>query len=109
MIVRCEGNVEWTAFLDPETERWIGTCPPLGLAAEGETWQELTTDAYAAMELLLRHLMTTGELESFLRDNGWHCERPIPQGVPPQEVTFDIPAWIIPTAAPPEQRVGSRC
>lgn len=102
MIVRCDFKVQWSAFRDPETGYWIGECPPLGLVAEGETWAELSADALAAMQLLLHHLLGTGELSRFLDEKGWHCEG-LPVGESRENVTFDIPAWIVPQAGPSAQ------
>jgi hypothetical protein len=99
-VVRCEGQVVWTAFRDPASGRWVGVCEPLKLATEAETWAELQAESYDALLLLLRDLMETGELEAFLKEHGWRCEGPLPLDVPASEVVFDLPAPILFSPAP---------
>src|SRR5437867_10924108 len=94
-IVRCEGQVVWTAFRDPASERWVAVCEPLKLTTEANTWPELQAEAYEALLLLLRDLLETGELPEFLSEHGWRCEGPLPLDVPASEVLFDLPAPIL--------------
>ena len=57
MIVRLDGVVEWSAFRDPESERWVGVCPALNLVVEGQTWSEMQAEANEALLLLMRELL----------------------------------------------------
>lgn len=93
MIVRCEGQVDWTAFLDAASGRWIGVCPALNLAAEGETWSELQAEANDALVQLMHELLEAGELAQFLSAHGWRAE--VPPDVRASDVVIDIPAPFI--------------
>lgn len=96
MIVRCEGTVEWTAERDPASGRWVGVCDELNLATEADTWRDLQVEVSEAMTLFLRDLLQHGELRRFLLEHDWECDI-VPDDVPPQDVVFDVPAWMIPS------------
>lgn len=98
-VVRCEAQVAWAAFRDPDSGRWVGVCHDLNLTVEGSTWADLQIEANEALLLLLRDLFETGELDQFLTAHHWRCEPP-PHGTAPGDVIFDVPATITPTTAP---------
>ena len=90
-IVRVEArNIIWQGFQDPETGTWIGVCKALNLNAAGDTFQELQACANDAMALLFADLLKDGELQEFLRVNGWSLGTPLP--APGTLTQFDIPA-----------------
>jgi len=91
VIVRIEAkNIVWQGFQDPETGKWIGVCKALNLNAAGDTFQDLQACANDAMALLFADLLSEGDLQGFLRANGWSLGTPLPgPGVRP---LFDIPA-----------------
>ena len=90
MIVRIEGQVQWTAFLDPKSEKWIGLCPVLNLVVEGDTWSDMQAEANHAARLLMQELLASGDLDAFLRTHGFRAD--VPHDVPPSDIIFDIPA-----------------
>lgn len=69
--------------------RFIAVCDPLGLTMEGAGLDDLAANITDAVQLLMVDLLSSGDLESFLRNRGWHAT-----GLPKQdadEVEFDVP------------------
>ena len=71
VVVRIEANVQWQIFRDPASEEWIGVCQALNLNAIGETFEDFFDCANEATQLLLTELLEKGELQAFLRRQGW--------------------------------------
>jgi hypothetical protein len=86
--VQFDATVTWHYAQDPETGAWIGVCPALNLNAVGDTWAEMQEAVVEATGLLFVDLFEAGELESFLREKGWHVSQ-LPK--PGQRVQFDVP------------------
>ena len=89
VIVQIEANLVWKVLRDPATDTWIGVCDALNMNAVGDTWAEFQECANEAMSLLFTDLFEDGELESYLRANGWHLGSPAP--APGSKPRFDIP------------------
>lgn len=89
VIVQIQAQILWEVHHDPESNKWIGVCRMLNLNAVGDTWGEFVECANEAMQLLFEDLFEDGELEEFLRLNGWHPQTPLPaRGT---RTRFDIP------------------
>jgi len=86
--IQVQANLPW-ACRRTENGNWIGACDPLRLSVESETWVELMEDIGLTLDAMLSDLLSTDELERFLRDHGWHAITPIPAS--PQHVRFDVP------------------
>jgi predicted RNase H-like HicB family nuclease len=89
VTVQIEANVQWEVIRDAESGMWIGVCHALNLNAAGETWAELQACIAESIGLLLEDLFADGELDMFLRAQGWS-----PLGaLPPRgdRVRFDVP------------------
>ena len=97
VVVRIRAtNIVWRGVQDPKTGHWIGVCDALNLNAVGDTYLELQACANEAVALLMTDLFETGELEAFLRRNGW-----TPGGQLPHtgaRVAFDVPVGWEPNA-----------
>jgi len=89
-LVRIEADLMWEVARNPTTGRFIGVCRALNLNAVGDTWGEFQECANEAIQLLFADLFTEGELEEFLRRNGWRALGPLPaqRSVTPR---FDVP------------------
>lgn len=96
-IVRIEmsAQVGWRAFRDLESDRWIGACDSLHLAAHGRTWGELMQSITEALNGLLLDIFSTGGFDTFLRSQGWTLGTPLPQRMPPGGVAFDVPTRVV--------------
>ena len=83
-----KANLQW-AVLQGKGGNWIGVCDPLGLTVQAETWAELMEDIGHTLDALLKDLLSTNELDRFLRDHGWTTLTAIPNR--PEDVRFDVP------------------
>src|SRR5690242_2073445 len=72
------GQVRWTAFQDPRSKQWVGTCADLNLTTGGDTWVELQQNVHDAMNLLFQELYETGELDATLERLNLRLLEPIP-------------------------------
>ena len=71
----------------------MAVCDPLRLTVQGETWAELMEDIGHTLDALLKELLSSNELDRFLREQGWKLLAAIPTRS--EDVRFDVP--FIPT------------
>jgi hypothetical protein len=90
-LIRIDGQVGWRIARDPYSDRWVGVCDALALTAEAETSNQLTEICYEILEDLFCRLLEEGSLDRFLKSHGWHPLVPLPERIPEDGVTFDIP------------------
>ena len=86
--VEVKGNTEWRCFR-ARGGSWVAVCDPLGLTIQGETWAAMTESIAETLNAMLTDLITSKELERFLRDRGWQITGPLPS--PPADLWFDVP------------------
>lgn len=60
---------DWSAWKTPEGP-WVAHCPPLGLAIECDSKEELQRDAENATDLLIADLIETGDWMEFFKERG---------------------------------------
>lgn len=84
-----KAQLAWRVF-QSASDNWIGICDPLKITMEGATFQELTERINEALQLLMADLFETGELEDFLRRQGWRPMIDLSK-VDPANATFDVP------------------
>lgn len=89
IVIQVKANLVWQVARDPETGIHVGVCPPLNLNAVGDTWGEFMQCANEATGLLLFDLFEDGELDAFLKANGWQLMNKIPEKGRP--FRFDVP------------------
>ncbi len=88
-VINIEGDLEWKYCQDPESENWVAVCDPLKLTVEADTLPELYESMSEAVDSLLNEMLSTGDLERFLKEHGWSAG-PIPTGED-RDVQFDVP------------------
>jgi hypothetical protein len=88
-LVRVEGNIKWDCFPSKTGKHWIGVCEPLKLTVQAETWGELMEDIALTLDSILNDLLSSNELDRFLRDRGWHIQGRLPARL--KDVRFDVP------------------
>ena len=81
-MIRAKGQVRCTAYMSPESGRWIGECEDLGLAVEAEDLDDLRSMFGEALQLLFTDLVEDDELEAFMRARGWEPEDDLAEHVP---------------------------
>jgi hypothetical protein len=91
--VQVDANIPWSVAQDPETGTWIGVCDALNLNAVGDTWIDFQQSANEAIQTLFLDLFEDGELDAYLRRNGWTTRGgalPPPTVKPAFDVPFDV-------------------
>lgn len=91
--IQVNGQLPWEVAKNA-AGRLIGVCRPLGLVMEGDTLDELFARINDSVQLLMRDLLESGELDSFLKSRGWSMAQIA--GTPrPNEVEFDVPIGLL--------------
>lgn len=83
-----EAKIEWQVGR-ATSGNWIGVCQPLRLTLQSDTWASLMEDIGLALDGLLREMMKSNELETFLREHGWKPIGALPSRH--ERVRFDVP------------------
>lgn len=94
--IQVNGSVRWVVEQTP-AGHYVATCEPLGLAMEDPSLDGLQASIFESIQLLMKDLFESNELEVFLQSRGW---RAIPQpqstsAVSPREVEFDVPTELL--------------
>ncbi|MGA2176400.1 MAG: hypothetical protein ABSH38_15595 [Verrucomicrobiota bacterium] len=66
-----QGEIVWRIHRDAASGQWIGVCDPIGLTASGDTYNEAVECCNHAMEIVFKDLLSSGDLEEFLKLRGW--------------------------------------
>ena len=86
-VVRINGNVPWL-IRSAEEGCWVGVCEPLQLTVQSETWAELMEDIGLTLDAMFLDLLSTNELDRFLRDRGWTAIGATKHST---QIQFDVP------------------
>ncbi len=87
-VMHIETEIPWRIDR-ADGEHWVGICDPLGLTVESETWAELMEDIALTLDAMLNDLLSSNELDQFLRERGWTAHGPTGDGA--DSVRFDVP------------------
>src|SRR5271165_2254275 len=96
VTVKVDSRINWQVARS-DNGHWIAACQPLGLAMEGEDFEDLLENIAHGVGLLMTDLVESGELHAFMTRHGWQVA--IPPHVPVADMQFDvpIPLHVIPT------------
>lgn len=86
-LVHIRGQVAWE--VSPSKGGYLAVCPTLKLSLEGKSFGELMQLIAEGLDLFLRDLCRSGELEAFLREQKWSATESVPQRT--ANVRFDLP------------------
>ena len=87
--INIAAQLQWNCFR-AKGGHWVGVCDPLKLTVQADTWAELMEDIGQTLDLMLKDLLKSNELERFLRDHGWKMVGGAPS-VAGRDVRFDVP------------------
>ena len=87
-IVRINAQIPWNVT-QGSGGAWVGICEPLKLTVQSSSWAELMEDIAQTLNAVLNDLLSSNELEHFLKDHGWVLTDALPRR--PQDVRFDVP------------------
>jgi hypothetical protein len=89
-IVHMEGRIMWKIGRSKEGN-WIAICDALKLTLQAETTAELMEDIALALDALIKELLSTGDLNRFMREQGWKMISPLPKTKRLEDIYFDVP------------------
>lgn len=106
VVITVNAQVQWVYNHDSKSNRWIAVCPPLALTIEADTHTELRENIADAMNLLMRSMLSSGELRNFLHDRGWSTAHQQIEKIKKgdKDVFFDVPIELIAKHANDKQR-----
>lgn len=84
-----QANLQWGCF-QAKGGHWVAVCDPLNLTVQAATWAELMEDIGDTLDGMLQELLSSNELDKFLRDHGWQAVGPIPTQQD-GAIRFDVP------------------
>ena len=88
------GVFEWIVEKDPESGQQVAECSALNLLAWGGTNDELLGCIRRVTGMLLKHLVETGQLDSFMGSRGFPVVTMSVQDSPPEPLP--APDWTVP-------------
>ena len=94
--VRIDANLSWRYTIG-NGGNYVAVCDPLKLTLQAKTWAELMEDTSDVLNAIFRDLLSSNELDRFLRDHGWTAIGHIPAR--PENVQFDVPFFFAPAIA----------
>jgi hypothetical protein len=95
-LVRIDANLQWRYTIG-KGGNYVAVCDPLKLTLQAGTWAELMEDTSDVLNSIFRDLLSSNELDHFLRDHGWTLQGRFPKR--PENVRFDVPFFFVPQMA----------
>ena len=90
-VVQINANLPWKCGRTRDGA-YLGICDPLKITLVADSIPELQEEIGITLDALLRDVMHDGELDRFLREQGWTAVGAIPNG----QVRFNVPFYIEP-------------
>jgi hypothetical protein len=100
-LVRVNGKVEWRAGRT-KGGNWVAICDPLKLTLQAKTWADLMQDISLTLNAMLKDLLSSNELNQFMKDQGWKLVQSIPARQ--EDIQFDIPFFFAKVGSDGSQR-----
>lgn len=73
VIIRVDGKMPCN-FLQTKNGNWVAICDPLKLTIQSDTWANLMEDIAFTLDAIFRDLLSSNELNKFLKDKGWKLQ-----------------------------------
>lgn len=68
--VQIKGQVPFSVLLT-KNSNYVGICEPLKLTLQANTFSNLMEDMALTLDAIFKDLLSSNELDKFLRDKGW--------------------------------------
>lgn len=94
--IRINANLPWRWTIG-KGGNYVAVCDPLKLTLQAESWDELMEDTSDVLNSIFHDLLSSHELDRFLRDHGWTMASRAPQTM--ENVRFDVPFSFTPEMA----------
>ncbi len=88
IVVRVDGRVE-CKILKAKGGNWVAICDPLKLTLQADTWANLMEDIAFTLDAILKDLLSSNELNRFMKEHGWKLVGQIPHRQ--ADMRFDLP------------------
>jgi len=88
-IVHVNANITW-GVKKTEAGNWLAICDSLKLTLQARTYAELMEDIGLTLDALIKELLSTNDLDRFMREHGWKLE-PVPKRTKQEDVFYDVP------------------
>jgi hypothetical protein len=102
-VVRIDANLQWKS-LRGRGGNWVAVCDPLRITLQAETWGDLMEEISNALDALMQDLLSSNELDQFMKEQGWTVQGQMPVGKPRQNIRFDVPFFLAMQGANDTQR-----
>ena len=96
VTIRIIGNVQWQWRIG-SGGNYVAVCDPLEITLQATSWIELMEDISSGLDALMKDLLQSQELDSFMQEQGWTSLAPIPARR--KGMRFDVPFSILPISA----------
>ncbi len=106
IFVRINANLPWKYTIG-KGGNYVAVCDPLKLTLQAKTWFDLMEDTSDVLNAIFHDLLSSNELDRFLRDHGWTAVGHIPER--PENVRFDVPFFFAPAMAQPNDSPRHVC
>ena len=87
-VIGVNGRVE-CKILRAKGGNWIAICDPLKLTLQADTWANLMGDIAFTLDSIFKDLLSSKELDKFMKEHGWTLIRQIPHRQ--ADIRFDLP------------------
>jgi hypothetical protein len=87
-VVRIDGRVE-CKILRAKGGNWLAICESLKLTLQADTWANLMENIALTLDAILKDLLSSNELDKFMREHGWTLIGSIPHRR--AGMRFDLP------------------
>jgi hypothetical protein len=86
--VQVTAKLEWKFGLTKD-RTYVAICAPIAQTVQADSFTDLMASMNEALDSTLRELLSTGDLENFLREHGWVAQSALPKRN--ANVRFDVP------------------
>jgi len=78
-VVQIDGKLKWIYAVHRKSGHFVGICDSLKLTVNADTPQEFYESMREGVNSFFKELLSTGDLDRFLKDQGWRAITPIPE------------------------------
>jgi hypothetical protein len=89
ITIHIRGNLQWK-WGRTKSGKYVAVCDPLGQTVEADKFGDLLATINEALDSTLHELLSSGDLEGFLREQGWEAEN-FAAAAPRRNIRFDMP------------------
>jgi hypothetical protein len=89
IVIHIRGKLLWR-WGRTKKGNYVAICDPIRQTVEAEKFGDLLATINEALDSTFSELLSSGDLENFLREQGWKAEN-LSSALPKRKVRFDMP------------------